>query len=98
MTSRMCFHVLDFVRLEAAAFLVPLTDFLAALLVFLAVRFDAFVVLEAAFLPVSAGLGGNQTALVALVFATSEAPRAAQRCLSVTLLNPLLMSITRAPS
>jgi len=79
----------------AAGFLVPRAVFFAALVVFLVVLFDAFVALETAFLPVSSGLGGNHTALVALVFATSEAPRAAHRCLSVMFLKPLLMSNIR---
>src|SRR3954447_1840100 len=87
------------VRRAVALFLVPLAVFAATREVFLAAGFDAFLAVEApflaletAFLPVPAGVGGNHTALVALAFATSEAPRTAHRCLSVTFLNPLLMS------
>jgi len=75
--------------------------FLADPVVFLAdpvVFFVAPLAFEAALLPVSAGLGGNHTALVALAFATNEAPRAAHVSLSETRFQRLLMSIIDCPS
>jgi hypothetical protein len=76
-----------FRRTGLVTFLVPVV--LAAAVVFLV----AFLAVEAAFLPVSTGFGGNHTNLVALAFATNEAPRAAHFSLSVTLFHGLLISI-----
>src|SRR5215218_9588345 len=87
-----------------ATFLAAPVDFLAApdvLLaapdVLLAAPLVAFLVVflaaEDAFLPVSAGAGGNHTTLVAFALATNEAPLAAHLPRSVRPFNPPVMSI-----
>src|SRR5512145_2858234 len=76
-----------------AAPLVFLVVFLAAPVVSLVTPLVALLAVEAALSPVSTGLGGNHTTLVALAFATNEAPRAAHFSLSVTLFHRLFISI-----
>src|SRR5512145_1623274 len=94
-------------RTGLVTLLVPVVVFLAAPLVFLAAPLVflaapvvslvtplvALLAVEAALSPVSTGLGGNHTTLVALAFATNEAPRAAHFSLSVTLFHRLFISI-----
>src|SRR4051794_27284314 len=83
-----------------ADFLAVVAGFFAVAVDFLAVAVDFFVACLAAFLPddapflaVSTGAGGNQTTIVALIFAMNEPPRSAHFALSPTLVSRLLISI-----
>ena len=76
-----------------AALVVFFAALLAFFVVFPVVFLVAFLAVDAAFLPVACGPGGNHTALVALAFATNEAPRAAHLPLSVALFHRLVNSI-----
>ena len=76
-TEPVVFFAAPVVFLAAGVVFLAAPVFFAALVVFLVAPVVAFVAAETAFLPVSTGSGGNHTALVALTFATNEAPRAA---------------------